>query len=194
MGEDYQTLTDIREKISLGFTVTEDDIREWMDDDSVFTTGDNVRSISGRARTWIWLVWIIPLGLLVGISFLGARRWTNKLIWGAAVLALASIIVIVAFGPLYSALAKPPINDALNEAVTQTEGLSGLVMDKVQSVAENTVDAFARGLMIQGIVLLVIALVVIGFAIFWNFYRPGGPPFPMVSARIASRWHPSCSW
>ena len=138
----------------------------------------------------MWVVWIIPVLLLVGIGVLGDRKWTNMLIWGASVLGAASFIVIMLTGPVYSALAKPEINRALTDAVDQTSGLEKLVVDKAISISQNTINAFVSGLLIQGIILLVVSLAVIAFAIFWNYYKsgtgPSEPPSVMVTAEDIS--------
>jgi hypothetical protein len=144
--------------------------------DADFRDFDNARSAFGTVRRWMWVAWLIPALLLVGIGALGARKWTNKLIWGASVLAFVSIIVIVLSGPVFSAVAKPEINSALVGAFDQTSGLEKLITDKVVSLSQNTINAAVRGLEIQGIILLVVSLAVIAFAIIWNRYKAGAGP------------------
>jgi hypothetical protein len=109
--------------------------------------------------------------LLVGIGFLGGRNWRSRVIWAASVLAIASLIVYIAFGPVFSAVAQPRIDDAFVEAVGQTEGFQALAADKGVQMGQNAIDSFVGGINIRAIILLVVSLVAIAAVIFWHFWR-----------------------
>jgi hypothetical protein len=92
-------------------------------------------------------------------------------LWGASVLAIASLIVVIVLGPVFSALAQPRIDDALAEVVSGTEGVQALAAAKGVAIAQDAIDSFIGGINIWAIVLLVLSLVAIAAVIFWQFWR-----------------------
>jgi hypothetical protein len=177
MGADYDNIEDIRQWIASDFTFTEEDLHEWItkteggNADEQWQTLQDVRSVIGPVRDWVWAAWLIPALLLVGIGFLGGRGWQSRVVWGASVLAIAALITYIVFGPVFSAVAKPSIDDAIVSAVGTTEGVGALAADKGITVAKDTVDSFVGGINIQAIVLLVVSLAVIAVVVFWHPWR-----------------------
>ncbi len=176
-GEDHETIEDVREWAAADYLFTEQDLHELMvkEDGSMaaddWQTVEDVRDIVGTARTWLWPAWLVPALLLAGVGFLGGRHWYSRIIWAASALAVASLIVYIAFGPVFSALARPEIDQAITEAVGQNEGVMAVADDKVVAVAQDTVDSFIGGIDTLAIVLLVASLVIIAAAVFWHFQR-----------------------
>ncbi len=176
-GEDHETIEDVREWAAADYLFTEQDLHELMvkEDGSMaaddWQTVEDVRDIVGTARTWLWPAWLVPALLLAGVGFLGGRHWYSRIIWAASALAVASLIVYIAFGPVFSALARPEIDQAIAEAVGQNEGVMAVADDKAVAVAQDTVDSFIGGIDTLAIVLLVASLVIIAAAVFWHFQR-----------------------
>jgi hypothetical protein len=175
-GDDFGNIEDAREWMASDFVFTEADLQELITDDAANDADDwqsyqDIRSIIGTARSWLWPAWLIPVLLLVGIGFLGGRNWRSRVLWGASVLAIASLIVVIAIGPVFSALAQPRIDDALAEAVSGTEGVQALAAAKGVAIAQDAIDSFIGGIYIWAIVLLVLSLVAIAAVIFWHFWR-----------------------
>lgn len=170
LGEDYQTLEDARERIAGGFTFTEKDLREQMKDggEQQWQDFNDVRSNIGTARRWKMVVWIIPAVMLVGIGLLGGRRWSSKLIWAAAALAVAAIIALVIFGLLFPALAQPQIDAALKEGFSGLEGYRQLLADKAVSMVQNIINSFVGGIRVQALIVLVVAVVLIAVGAVWH--------------------------
>ncbi|MFC1945273.1 hypothetical protein ACFLWF_00800 [Chloroflexota bacterium] len=174
LGADYKNVEDTRQWIASGFIFTEKELRHLVVDaggeaaDEQWQSFDEVRSQIGTVRRWVWGVWLIPVLLLAGIGALGGRRWNSKLVWAASVLAMASAIAYAVFGPLFSALAKPRINDAIMSGIGQTEGLQVLVAEKSIATVQNAIDSFVGGINIQAISLLVVSLVVIILVSVWH--------------------------
>jgi hypothetical protein len=180
-GDDFGTIEDAREWMASDFVFTEADLQELITEDTANDSDEwqsyqDIRSIIGTARDWLWPAWLIPVLLLVGIGFLGGRNWRSRVIWGASVLAVASLIVVIAIGPMFSALAQPRIDDALAEAVNGTEGVQALAAAKGVAIAQDAVDSFIGGINIWAIVLLVLSLVAIAAVIFWRFWRRRSQP------------------
>jgi hypothetical protein len=187
MGADYDTIEDVRDWIASDFTFTDADLRDYLNKESggddVLRTIDDVRPIVDKARTWLWAVWLVPALLLVGIGFLGGRRWESRVVWGASVLAIAALITYIAFGPVFSALAEPRIDEAINSNIDETDGIGALAAEKGAEIARDTVDSFIGGINIQAIVLFAVSLVVIGVIVFWHPWRRRPE---MVSGQITS--------
>jgi hypothetical protein len=179
LGDDFENIEDARDWIATDFTFTEEDLHEYLTEDEggnadeEWQSYQDVRSIIGTARTWLWAAWLIPAMLLVGIGFLGGRNWRSRVIWAASVLAIASLIVYIAFGPVFSAVAQPRIDDAFVEAVGQTEGVQAMAAEKGVEMGQNAIDSFVGGINIQAIVLLVVSLVAIAVVIWrpWRYWR-----------------------
>jgi hypothetical protein len=114
--------------------------------------------------------WVMPALILVAIGALGGRRWSSRLVWAAAVLALMAIIAYAIFGPLFSALAQPKIDDALTGAVSQAEGFQALLADKGVTMAQNAIDSFVGGLKSQALSLLAVALALIALGSAWHIW------------------------
>jgi hypothetical protein len=179
MADDIDTIDDARQYIATDYTFTDADLQKYIvdsDDPNAaeqWQSYQDVRSIIGTARHWLWPAWLIPALLLVGIGFLGGRNWRSRVVWSASVLAIASLIVYVAFGPVFSAVAQPRIDDAFIEAVGKAEGVQALAADKGVAIAQNAIDSFVGGINIQAIVLLVVSLVAIAVVVLqpWRRWR-----------------------
>jgi hypothetical protein len=179
MAGDIDTIDDARQYIATDYTFTDADLQKYIvesDDPNAaeqWQSFQDVRSVIGTARRWLWPAWLVPAILLVGVGFLGGRNWRSRVVWAASVLAIASLIAYVAFGPVFSAVAQPRIDDAFVEAVGQAEGVQALAADKGVAIAQNAIDNFIGGINIQAIVLLVVSLVVITVVVLqpWRRWR-----------------------
>ncbi len=173
LGEDYETIENIRKRIAVGFTFTEEELRKLavgMGGESTEEQWQNfneIRSWVGTGRRWIMVVWLIPFILLMIIGALCGRNWRSRVIWIASVLALASAMVYVAFGPLFSALAKPRISEAVTPWIDQAYGLEELIANKGAEMAQSAVNSFVSGINIQAIIVLAVSLVAIVLASLW---------------------------
>lgn len=176
LGADYETMEDIRQQIADGLIFTEGELRDWLRElgggnaDEQLQTFDSVRSWLGTARQWRLAAWLIPVLMLLAIGALGGRGWRSKLIWAAAVLALMAIIAYIVFGPLFSAMVQPRIDDALMQAVGQAEGFQALVAGKGITIAQSAIDSFIGGIKGQALGVLVASVVLIGLGSFWHIW------------------------
>jgi hypothetical protein len=174
LGADYGTVEDIRQWIADGVIFTEIELRDLMRGGEAGNASvqlqvfDSVRSWLGTARGWMIAGWLIPALLLLAIGVLGGRRWNDRLIWAAAALGIAAIITYIAFGPLFSAMAQPRIDDAVMQAVGQMEGFPSLMADKGLTIAQNVIDSFVGGIKSQALGLLAASVVLIALGVFWH--------------------------
>ena len=180
---DYETMEDIRQQIADGFIFTEKELRDWMrgQGDEQLQTFDSVRSGLGTARQWRLVAWFIPVLMLLAVGALGGRGWRSKLIWAAAVLAIMAIITYLIFGPLFSAMVQPRIDDAVMPAVSQAEGLQALMAGKGITIAQNAIASFVGGIKSQALGLLVASLLLLVVGVFW-------PIWPRIWTRIRRAW------
>jgi hypothetical protein len=178
MADDIDTIDDVRNYIATDYTFTDADLQEHFLDSSdpdAAATWENlqdVRSIVGTARDWLWAAWLVPALLLVGIGFLGGRNWKSRVLWGASVLAVASLIAFIAAGPVFSALARPRIDDAIVSAVGQQTTVVGtMAADKGIAVAKDAINSFVGGINIEAIVIFALCLVVIAVVVWHPWSR-----------------------
>jgi hypothetical protein len=187
MADNIDTIDDAREYIATDFTFTDADLEEYIvdsdDPDAVeqWQSLQDVRSVVGNVRNWVWAAWLVPALLLVGIGFLGGRGWKSRVVWGASVLAIASLIAYIAAGPVFSAVAKPKIDDAIVSAVGEQSTVVGTIAaDKGIAVAEDTVNSFVGGINIEAIILFVLCLVVIAVVV----WHPWSRRFKAMSGQL----------
>ncbi len=169
LGGDYEAVEDIRQRIADGFVFTEKELQNWlrsMGDESVQSFA-SLRSGLGMARQWLQVVWIIPVLLLAAVGALGGRGWRSKLVWAASVLAIMAVIAYIVFGPLFSAMVQPRLDEALLPAVGQAEGMQAMIVAKGVTIAQNAVASFMGGLKSQALGILAVSVLLIGLAVAW---------------------------
>jgi len=168
VGTDATALEDIRQLIADGLTFTEQDLKQLMSDGEDDGSGEQMavfeelRSNLGTAKMWLNFIWLVPLLLLLAVGVLGGRRWSSRLIWTAALLAVMAIIAYIIFGPVFSATAQPVIDRTVTAGFGQTEGITSLMAQKGVIVAQNAIDSFISGLRNQAIAIIIASVVLIG--------------------------------
>ncbi len=153
-----ETLNDVRGWIKNGYTVTDADVRKWISEDGGeedLAQLDNVRHWLGLAKTWLWTIWLLPLLLLVAIGFLGGRNWRSKLLWGLIPLLVVSLLVFIAAGPVYSSVAPPLLEEAID--TSDLEGAQLVMEMKASEMLTNAANTFASGLKTRALVLFVVS-------------------------------------
>jgi hypothetical protein len=161
-----EQIENIRDTISSGFSFSDQDLRNFVTSDggSDLEGLDQVRAMIKMVRQALLVFWILPLLLLVIIGLLGGRTWGSKLVWAVAVLAAASLIALIAVGPLFSALAQPRIDEALARLPAAPGSLETLAWGKAAAIAQNAISSFIGGVRLQATILLVVSsgLIVLG--------------------------------
>ena len=125
------------------------------------------------------------IALLVIVGFLGGRGWSGRVVWAGGLLLVSSGIIFAIFGPGYDKLAKSgPIYDAVGvsdldelreDALIEIADGSGaypetsrLVANKVFDVIESVSDRFTGGIARSSLTLVIIGLIAVVAAIFWE--------------------------
>jgi len=174
LGTDYKTIDDIRQRIAVGFVVTESELRRLISGGEggnatvSLQNFDNIRHQIGTVRRYLIFAWLIPVFILFVIGVLGGRRWPGKLIWAASVLGMASLTAFILFGPVFSAVVQPQLNKALTQTAVSPQSLQTLLSGKGISIAENAIDGFIGGLGIEAVILLAVSILLIVLGVIWE--------------------------
>ena len=172
--DDIETFDDVRAFLADGWTYTEADLREDLveggDEDDIEVL-DDVRGYFDLARTLRLLMYLPVLLVLIVVGFLGGRGWSGRFAWAAGSLAVTSAIILLAFGPVYSAVSGSLLEDAREEAISDVSGdfeiTQRLVVDKLFDIGELVIDGFGSGVSTKALFLLIVGLVGLGAALRW---------------------------
>ena len=175
--EAVERLDDVRAFLADGWTYTEVDFREDVDsvgDASALDNLDLIRKNLDRARTLRLLIVLPVLLLLVAIGFLGGRSWRGRVAWSAAFLLAVSGMIFLAFGPVYTLIGEPRLDDAREEVLEEIdlkgdfEGTQRLVANKGFDIVESMVNGITSGIATKAFVLLLIGGVALAASVFWD--------------------------
>jgi hypothetical protein len=175
LGSNGDKLDTARNYIASGLVYTEADLNNFIanqDDGPSVATVNSIRNDIGTARKLKMLLWLLPGLILVGIAFLGGRRWASRLMWAASVLLVASALVYVIFGPVYTVVAAPQIHSSLRAEFGEgTTALDSLLSNKGVTTAENAINFFVSGLKDQSLILLISSLAILAGGVVWDLLR-----------------------
>ena len=144
--DDQKTLDDVRHYIASGYTITEVDLK-----DKISEGGGNIndinqaRDIINTVRTWLWVLWLVPLILLLCAGLLIARSLKGKLLWFLGMLFVIFLIFYIASGVCYSHFGEPAIQRILPDPADY-QGIESVMIDKGNEMANNAIDTFVSGI------------------------------------------------
>ncbi|MFO8009636.1 MAG: hypothetical protein R6U89_02375 [Dehalococcoidia bacterium] len=197
--ENRDFLDDAREYVRNGWTFTDvdlkerldspddeatlEDIRDWLGNNAAFTEQDlndrlssedrdeldDAREQVDKFRSWLWVLWVVPILLLIGIGFLGGRSWKGRSYWALSVLLITSIVVIFAIAVTYSAIVEPEVEEAFD--VSEYEGMELVIVEKANEVIENIAGDFSSNLRNKALYLTIFSGVVLAGIFGWNYYQ-----------------------
>lgn len=168
-------VADIRDLIKNGRIFTENDLREWLSEESEGIEGfDDARGWIHTGRSLLWLLWLLPVLLLIGIGFLGGRTWKERVGWALAVLLFASLIAYIAIAMIYSHAVSPNVQDPIHLA--DLNGMELVLAQKGNEVINNSVASLFDGMKMQAIYMMIAGgvglLAVGGWYLFERQRRP----------------------
>lgn len=175
LGQDSTNVLDeVRAALNDGWTYSEVDFRESLadaDSGAFLENFDTFREQLARAKSLRFLVYILWAVLLALIGVLGGRHWGSKIAWAAATLAISSVIVFVASGPVYNSIGQSKIDDLRVDVVQDMESTTQLLAaEKGLAVVQMVADDFLGGIERSSLTLLVVAVVVFVAALAWPKY------------------------
>jgi hypothetical protein len=158
MGEGNADLLDsARDMISNGNTLTEVDLRDAItgnDAEADLQEFDDVRHRIHDFRTWLWVLWLIPVLLLVGIGFLGGRSWRTRLIWALAVLFFTCLVTVIALAVIQANVidehARTPVGDP-----AEYQGTELVMVQKGNEMVYNAVSGLASGMQNKALCVMI---------------------------------------
>ncbi len=166
--EDKERLEDVRDWLGNGYTLTQQDIEDELDEEELDDFND-ARSQINSFRSWLWIIWLIPVLLLVAIGFIGGQRWKGRSLWALAVMFIASIIVLIATSVIYSSAVESEIEEAID--LSERDGLELVMAEKINEMTENAASDFASGIQTDALFMVIFSGVVLVVIAGWSIYR-----------------------
>jgi hypothetical protein len=167
--EEY--LDEAREQISLGLVLTEedvfgglgediDDMRDLLSDKVVFTQADlldamfenpqdaegfdDVRYWISTGRSLLWVLWVVPFLLLIGIGFLGGRGWKTRAAGPLVILFFVSLVMFLGVMLTWGQWGEAAMQDAMNPSDYQ--GVAAVMLEKADEVAVDAAGSFVSNM------------------------------------------------
>ena len=138
-------LDEVREKLGQGFIFTSDDLEKELGAADA-QTFEKWRDRVEQARGLIFLIYLAAILLILGIGFLGGRRWHSRIAWMVAFPAIAYLIVIIISGSVYDRVSQFALEEAevrIEEAAKDLgEQMKTLVISKSIELGETASEDF----------------------------------------------------
>jgi len=140
--ESMQDLQDVRGWINNGYTFDQDDMREAMSDDSEgMQDFDDVRYWTSVVRSLLWVFWLVPFLLLIGIGFLGGRGWKTRAAGPLVILFVLSLVMFLGVMLTWGQWGETEMRNAMPDSA-QYQGVEAAMWDKSDDVAVDAADSF----------------------------------------------------
>jgi hypothetical protein len=140
--EDVQNLQDVRGWIRDGYTFDQDDLRETMSDDSEGSQSfDDVRHWISVGRSLIWVLWLVPFLLLIGIGFLGGRGWKTRAAGPLVILFVVSLVMFLGVMLTWGQWGETEMRNAMPNP-SEYQGVEVVMWDKADDVALDAAGSF----------------------------------------------------
>jgi hypothetical protein len=166
--EAQDKLEDIRDWLGNGITLTQTDFEDEMDEEEI-EDFDSMRNHIDSFLDWLWIFWLFPVVLLIGIGYLGGRNWMQRSCWALSVMILASLITLVGTMLIYSNAIEPEVEEAIDLA--EYTGFDRVMAEKMNQILANSADDFASGIQNDALVMLILSAVVLIAIVGWTVYR-----------------------
>jgi len=175
----WDQVTKIRASLSEGVQYNEQDFRIHIetvtaDGGQTLSMLDQVRGILKLVHMFNMAVYVPTLLLAAIVGFLGGRGWTQRLMWAAIAMLVASILVYAIWGPIYSSIAEPIIHVQIDQIASQASGqiapqflaTESLVVQQVTNIGKIAISKFISGISGTALITSILSLaIIIGCAI-----------------------------
>jgi hypothetical protein len=154
--DNAEQLDEARDLIANGNTITEADLRDAISDDSDtdLQTFDDVRHGIHSFRAWIWVLWLIPVLLLVCIGLLGGRSWRTKLAGALAVLFITCLVIFIAVAVIQSKVIDQHAQSLIGDPADH-QGVEMVMTEKGNEIAYNAISSFASGIQSKTLYIMI---------------------------------------
>ena len=138
-----QKLQDVRGWIHDGYTFDQDDMRDKMSKNSQdLQSFDDVRYWISVGRTLLWVLWVVPFVILIGIGFLGGRGWKTRAAGPLVILFFVSLVMFLGVMLTWGQWGEAAVRDAINTSGHQ--GVEAVMLEKADDIAVNAADSFVN--------------------------------------------------
>jgi hypothetical protein len=159
---------DAREYVRDGYTVTQDDLRDAMfnnpQDADKF---DDARHWISVVRSLLWVLWLVPFLLLIGIGFLGGRGWKTRAAGPLVILFLVSLAMFLGVMLTWGQWGEAKMLNELPNPL-EYQGIEAVMWDKVPDVALNTASCLVDNMRNMYMYMMIASGVgLVGVGVWW---------------------------
>jgi hypothetical protein len=141
-----QKLDDARGYIHDGYTFDQADLRDVMfDNPQDAESFDNARHWISVGRSLLWVLWLVPFLLLVGIGFLGGRGWKTRAAGPLVILFFVSLVMFLGVMLTWGQWGEVEMRNALPNP-SEHQGVEAVMLEKADDVALNAADSFVNNM------------------------------------------------
>jgi hypothetical protein len=163
-----------------GYSVTEQQLLDRAAGQDGFSI-PKIRTWATRFRMARWAVLGLAALLVLGIGFLGGRRWWSRLAWGAAALLVASVVTFTLASPVYSATLGHQLHDRIVEQQAKDGGNTQALRDRALDQSEIVVDNIAWRIAATSRNWAVLSVLAIAGAVGWAIYETQSSEEPALA-------------
>lgn len=136
-----QKLDDVRGYIHDGYVFDQDDLREAMFDNPQDAQNfDDARHWISVGRSFLWVLWVVPFLLLVGIGFLGGRGWKTRAAGPMVILFLVALIMFLGVMLTWGQWGESEMRSAID--ISGHHGVEAVMLEKAEVVAIDAAYSF----------------------------------------------------
>jgi len=170
----WEQLTTVRNSLSKGIQYNDQDFRVHIetitaDGGQTLSMLDQLRGILKLVHMFNLAVYIPTILIAALVGFLGGRGWYQRLIWAAIAMLIASFLVYVIWGPIYSSVAEPIIHVQIDQIASQTSGqiapqflaTESLVLQQVTNIGKIAISKFVGGISGTALITSIISVIII---------------------------------
>ena len=140
--ESVQDLQDVRGWIGDGYTFDQSDVRDKMSENSQdLQSFDDVRHWISTGRSLIWVLWVVPFLLLIGIGFLGGRGWKTRAVGPLVILFLVSLAMFLGVMLTWGQWGETEMRNAMPNP-SEYQGVEAAMMVKADELAVDAAGSF----------------------------------------------------
>lgn len=140
--EDVESLQDVRGWIHDGYTLDQNDLRDAIfENPQEAQNFDDARHWISVGRSLIWVLWLVPFLLLVGIGFLGGRGWKTRAAGPLVILFLVSLVMFLGVMLTWGQWGEAEMRSAM-PSPSEYQGVEAAIWDKADEVAVNAAGSF----------------------------------------------------
>jgi len=166
--DSVQNLQDIRGWIDDGYTFDQEDMWASMSDDPQgMHDFDDVRHWISVGRSLIWVLWVLPFLVLIGIGFLGGRGWKTRAAGPLVILFLVSLVMFLGVMLVWGQWGQAELQNAMPDP-SQYSGIKAVALDKAGEVAVDAVGIFLGDMQDMYVYMMIASGVgIVGVGVWW---------------------------